>query len=228
MSNAHQFWRLNFTSGYSGYVSLAQVEYRNIDGVRVSVPTSSGSLATASSIFSGTYPASNAFNNSAGTFWNSSSSYPHWLKYDTNGLDIIDVFTVAIKIRDGYSSEQAPSVFTLEMSDDDVEWIEVLSVTGATWINGEFNLYEIDRPFKYKIAGTVLVNEVPEKRWINIYKRTDGSWVTGGYSDPVTGKYEFRMTNNQIYYAVILEDETEQIYNSQVRDFIIPTEIQGD
>ena len=101
---------------------------------------------------------------------------------------------------------------------------EVALFTTALTDNEVSTLYE-KAVFSNLISGTVLVKNVPQQRWINIYKRSDGSWVSGGYSDPVTGYYEFQVPTNEIHFAVILENEAEQIYNSQVRDLIIPDQI---
>lgn len=104
---------------------------------------SNGSVATASSTYSTSYPASAAINGdrkgtppSSGGLWHSASpgnTFPDWLQVDFNGnktIDEIDVFT----LQDNYSSPSEPTS-TMTFSLYGLTSFEVQYWNGSIWVD---------------------------------------------------------------------------------------------
>lgn len=79
-AGAHNLWRLMFAASNGGvYVQLSEVAFLDANGNNLSA----GGIASASSEYSVSYTASQAFDNSSSTDWCSrlGASFPMWLQY---------------------------------------------------------------------------------------------------------------------------------------------------
>jgi len=139
-----KYWRLTVTkdNGANAYTALTRVRLLNENGNDLTVPVASGSLATASTTYSGTYSPSNSFDDNISTFWHSSEGMPQWIKYDTNGLATIAPVTLELNIRD-QDPTRNPQDFILEYSNDDTNWTTVLTVVGETVWDTLFKTYTL-------------------------------------------------------------------------------------
>lgn len=124
---AHRYWRINVTAvGSGGYVSFEEIAFVASDGAILST----GGTASASS----TYPGENvsgALDANFSTIWHSGSgSLPEWYKYDFG----TPVDVAAVNLRSRVSSPtQAPKDFKIQYSDNNADWTDFATITGATW-----------------------------------------------------------------------------------------------
>jgi hypothetical protein len=84
-----------------------------------------GKTATASSIKSASYPASNAVDGSSGSYWAGADSSGDWLK-----IDLGEPTYVSKVVFVGYSSSYYLQDFTIQVSTDNVSYTTVATVTG--------------------------------------------------------------------------------------------------
>lgn len=113
--SAHRYWRINVTAvQFALNVSIAELQLRT--SVGGSTVTGSGT-ASASTVLDG-YPASNAFDGNASTWWNSTTTgIPQWLEYDFGSGNAFDIVEIALTIRSDDLTE-APTIFTIQYSDN--------------------------------------------------------------------------------------------------------------
>lgn len=148
----HRYWRIVATGNNGGiYVAIDEIEFRAVvDGVDQTVPQASGSLVTASSyVNTSNYPYFAFDNQQLANQWVSASitqgSINEWIKYDTNGLG--DISAVELSIRATTNAGQQENLlrdFTVEFSDDDVNWTEVANIIGETnWASGEVRTFKL-------------------------------------------------------------------------------------
>lgn len=132
-------WRINVSAVDGGAgVSLAEMQFRaTVGGASLCV----GGAPSASSIFSGGQPASNAFDGNPSTIWASASGPPQWLRYDfATGSDVNQVMIQARE--DGGTYGQTPASFDVESSADGSTWDLEWSVTGSTgWSASEIRTF---------------------------------------------------------------------------------------
>lgn len=142
---AHDYWRLNISANNGDtYLSIQEIELL-IGGVdQTSNPTGSGTnIANASSWFSGTSTATQAFDGNyvtAGNSWVTAAvaAGVGWISYrfgyPTPGTRAID----AVKIWPQVGLvNRAPRDFTIETSPDGTTWTVQKTVTGQTgWVSG--------------------------------------------------------------------------------------------
>lgn len=123
----HRYWRIHTTvstSGSDAALSLFEAELRASVG---GVDQCSGGTASASHS-SGT--AVNLFDDVAGTYWaNGGPSEASWFQYDFGISGEVDVKEISITPR--YAS-QSPSDFSLQYSDNGVDWLVLASWSGVT------------------------------------------------------------------------------------------------
>jgi len=102
-----------------------------------------GGTPTADSHFD-VYVASRAFDDDTGKGWLSdASAFPHWVKYDLGA----GVTKRARKLRI-YSWENQIDAFTLEGSNDDSNWTELLADNSSA--AAEWNEWTFDNPVNYR------------------------------------------------------------------------------
>jgi hypothetical protein len=124
---AHRYWRLLIhTNGAGGSnCSVGElVGYQaGFDGQRLS-----GGTASASSTLGG-FPASNAFDGTLSTFWNTASFVdPTWLKYDLGSGVTRDIRQITIWGRQDGFYNQNPATCDWQWSDDDVTYTTAFSL----------------------------------------------------------------------------------------------------
>lgn len=129
---AHRYWRLNLTAVTNPGTDFALAEVKFCTAV-AGASVTSGGTASASSIFSGSFPASNAFDSNITTFWHSAGgTAPQWIKYDFglgNDKDIIEVGIVPPSSR----AHQQPVSFDVQWSDDNSTWTTAWSVADTEY-----------------------------------------------------------------------------------------------
>lgn len=129
---SHLYWRLAIDGVQNSAVAAAvgEVEFRATPG---GADLCSGGTATADAIFSGSYPASNAFDNNDATLWSSTnkgSFNTAWLKYQFAAP--VSVAEVAVKARSDGFSHTSPREIKVQWSDDNVVWTTAWSIENQT------------------------------------------------------------------------------------------------
>jgi hypothetical protein len=126
-----------------------------VDFLNDGTPTADSELGAGNS-------ASKAFDNSIATYWLSDdSAFPHWVKYDL-GFGIIKK---ARKLRMYPESPQARA-FTLEGSNDDIDWTELLSEEAANV--SEWQEWEFDNTVPYRYYKITVTSNYSEDTYAGI------------------------------------------------------------
>lgn len=135
------YWRIAILSIANAPIStssssFAEMAYRSTPG---GSNIATGGTATASTQFSGAYPASNAFDGNPATIWNSSVGFAAgWVRYQFPSPVSIAEVTLTARTDTNYGVSQTPNSFRIESSPDGVTWTTEWTVasTGA-WADGE-------------------------------------------------------------------------------------------
>lgn len=141
--SSFQYWRLNFNGPTNGAgtnpISIAEVVF--YDGTGVTTVSTSGGTASASTVFSGSFVAANAFDGNAATAWAStvqpSSGSPQTLQMQFTGA--VTIAFLSLKIRNDTSAwlTQAPTAFQVQGSTNGTTWTTLQTFTGIIWgLNG--------------------------------------------------------------------------------------------
>lgn len=134
---AHPYWRILCTDSPGGiYAAFAEVEMRPSAG---GADQCAGGVATADSAYSVSYPASKAFDDDLSTMWHSGGGFPHWIKYAFPAA--VDVPVLALTARTS-ENQVTPTAFSLQWSDDDVNWTTLWSISGLDrWLSSERRVF---------------------------------------------------------------------------------------
>ena len=138
----HRYWRLYMTESTSGstmLISLYEVEFRATLG---GVDQCNGGSVLASHADSTSYK---LFDNNSSSYWvNGAPSQPTWFRYDFGEGEEVSVAEILILPR--YAS-QSPKAFSLEFSDNDLDWSEVHRWQDVSnWIGGVEKLFSPPPP----------------------------------------------------------------------------------
>lgn len=140
----HPYWRINISEVQSGtYVSIEEIEMRATVG---GADQCTGGTASADSVYSGTYAASNAFNDvvNTSTPWASGSGFPHWIKYAFAAPVSVAEITIRSNSAAYGGANEHPKAFTIEWSDDDLSWTVARTVTAQTgWAYNEVRAFTV-------------------------------------------------------------------------------------
>lgn len=148
---ASLYWRLYITATNNGLFNvrctIAELEMRATVG---GADQCNGGTASASRQ-SGSYPASQAFDNDDNTFWEAIELDETfvWLQYEfTSPVDVREISIKAVSNRGSW----APKDFDLQYSDNGTDWNTVQSFTGEIFTDGEQREFAIPGPI---VDGTV-------------------------------------------------------------------------
>jgi hypothetical protein len=152
---AHRYWRLNVTAnGGAPLLTIHEIQFREVAGTP---QLFSGGTASASSQNSATFAASKAADNSATTYWaTANGSNTGWWKYDYgagNDKDIVEI--TVYTSTDAFFNPYAPTVFTLEYSDDNSSWTAAASIAGITWSAGETKVFTLPLTPEVRVSQIV-------------------------------------------------------------------------
>ncbi len=128
-------WRINITARQSAgdWSSLAEVEMRESAG---GADACTGGTASASHA-SGSFPASQAFDNNTSTLWASgTNALPNWLQYTFAA----PVSIVQLSLRSNFATD-SPTTFDIQYWDGGA-WVTSWSVASSgTWSNNETKVF---------------------------------------------------------------------------------------
>lgn len=123
---AHRYWRLwcveNFGNAFAGNMAASSIELRvNSGGSNLSV-TGNGT-PSASAVGAAGFEADKAFDANTATYWYSGSvALPTWIKWDFGAGNAQDINHLTIINGTSPVSSQMIKRWTLQFSDDDVNW----------------------------------------------------------------------------------------------------------
>jgi hypothetical protein len=137
MPVTQQYWRIFVNGPPNGagtnVVAIAEVVFLDTNNAPISL---SGGTASASSVFSGSFVAANAFDGNPSTAWASlatpSSGSPQWLQYQFTGAVPVVVISIAVR-NDSAWTIQSPPTFLIQSSPDGTTWTTQNTVTGFNW-----------------------------------------------------------------------------------------------
>jgi hypothetical protein len=131
-------WRLNVTASNGSIVCVGELALRTANG-GPSVAT--GGAAAASSTYSGSYAASQAFDGTAsGLPWASNGGAPQWLMYTFSGAQEIIEYVLTAPSDGNYTS--APKTWSLQYQDTDGSWIDAdVRSNQPAWTASEARTY---------------------------------------------------------------------------------------
>jgi hypothetical protein len=136
----HRYWRINVTAITSGLIAaIGELEMQETEfGPNVCT----GGTPSADTEFNASFLATNAFDgNLAGSPWAStSSSLPHWLRYDFGAGNDVEINAVGMHARTS-SLETMPTAFDVQFSDDGSSWTTAWSESGLSWSAREFKKF---------------------------------------------------------------------------------------
>lgn len=139
---AYRYWRINATATTNGSaVGIFEVELRtSVGGADVTTP-STPTLGGGAGTVGATAP---AVDNNTTTYWSGSFTPPSWIRFDLTTPRMIK--EVAIMARDLQSTPftGAPTSFTIEASEDGVDFAVAATFTGVTgWNNTVFKNFTV-------------------------------------------------------------------------------------
>lgn len=141
---AHRYWRFKVNSSWgASYAAIAALQLR-VTAASANLSITGNGTASASSVYSGTYPASDAFDaNTTTTRWASiiTSTFPgEWVKWDFGIGNSQDIGHMTIV---NSTAETTANVNTgvLQYSDDDSAWVDWIFVSGNSSAAGITNLW---------------------------------------------------------------------------------------
>lgn len=138
-----QYWRLFAKrDGGPNAPAVAELQFRATPG---GADQATGGTASASSIFSGSFPASAAFDDDAGTLWSTSSAATFgWLQYQFSGT--VEVAQIALTARNDTAVTTTPSALAVQYSaTGSAPWTTLLNDESETgWSLGETRTYTDD------------------------------------------------------------------------------------
>lgn len=150
-------YRLFFTENNSGAttntISLAEVDFVNRNGIKVST----GGTATSDSIYGAGWEADKAFdgvyNGNAG--WSSNNSaWPHWLEYEFATPK--NVYEFRVTYFDGATSDAAPKSFAIQTTQNGTTWADQYNIIGQTgWTDSETRFYRTVDP-RWEMVTSVM------------------------------------------------------------------------
>lgn len=132
---SHSYWRIFVRSANSDYAGLTEFELRPSPGGE---DQASGGTASASGIYSGSFVASNAFDNNMSTFWIGSSTSYNWLQYSF--ASPVSVGEVLIQSRTDGNPQNTPSLWAIQFADSSSgPWTTAFNVNSGSlsYSNGE-------------------------------------------------------------------------------------------
>lgn len=137
---SHLYWRYVFMAADtpSNAACIAEGQFRATVG---GADQASGGTASASSIFSGSYIASNAFDNNNTTLWSAANATGYsWLQYQFSSA--VNVAEIAIISRhDGFQTT-SPGELAIQYSDNGTLWTTAWVELGETgWSNTETRVF---------------------------------------------------------------------------------------
>jgi hypothetical protein len=146
-AGSHQYWRLLYSalSGSDSFAAISEFQLRTaVGGASVAV----GGVASASSQYSSSFSASQAFDGSMSTSWSSVSgdTVGAWLAYKlTTALAIVEIsLGVQNTNSGGVRPAQMPGAFSIQYSDDGITWATAQTFTGQTgWVHGEVRTFAL-------------------------------------------------------------------------------------
>lgn len=121
-------------------VGIAELALKDSAGSTIST----GGTAIASSTNSVSFPASNAFDSNTATTWYSASNrhVGEWIGYDFGSSKAVYTFTIT---PDPGFAQGAPRDFSLEYSDDAVNWKTHTEFYSSTWVAGTPQTFTVPR-----------------------------------------------------------------------------------
>ncbi|MNW25225.1 Alkaline phosphatase precursor [compost metagenome] len=146
-----------------------------------------------------------------------SANNPYWLKIDTGAKATVSRFEIKHAGAGGEQAELNTSDYTIEVSDDDVNWEQVVTVTGNVYDETEHPLSKQVTARYYKLSITAPNNTDDGNFAANIYEFEAYGYMEKPIAIPVTG-----ISLNQSALQLMV-GETEQLSASATpEDAILP------
>jgi hypothetical protein len=153
---AHRYWRFNITATVGSQpAGIAEVSMASSPG---GANLLGSGTPSASSIYSGSYPASNACDGNPTTFW-SAATITSWWQYDFGAGNAYDIREFKITARND-TNQCSQSGWTLQWSDNGSAWSDACYYIQPTWTAGQTQTFAVPQPgaahriWRFNIAST--------------------------------------------------------------------------
>ncbi|RYF02378.1 MAG: discoidin domain-containing protein [Comamonadaceae bacterium] len=139
---AYRYWRINASTTTNGYaVGIFEIELRTVVGgpdvTTSSTPTTGGGTSTVGA----TAP---AVDNNTTTYWQGSFTPPSWIRMDLVTPQMIKEVAILARNLAVSPNTGAPANFTIEASEDGVDFAVAATFTGVTgWSNTVFKTFPL-------------------------------------------------------------------------------------
>jgi F5/8 type C domain. len=173
----HKYWRI-FYAAVSFSPSLAELQFHATSG---GPSLCIGGVAAASNIYSPSFPASNAFDGNAATYWATSGTGNFWLSYALISPSAVE--EIFVQSRPDFGG-QWPQNLDIQYSDDNISWTTLWSIpTQTAWPNGEGRTFS--RPSTDPYYGSVISLLHFDKQYVQT------AWTVSGTANISTAQSKF-------------------------------------
>lgn len=177
---AHKFWRIVISrNNGNAYTTLSEVQMRATVG---GADQCTGGFASCSGMGDPAWNADKVFDDNGSTFWAQQVQSGAWVMYEfASPVDVAE-YTLS-PTPDGSSLAQSPKSFTLEFSDDGINWGFADARTGQTgWTLGEVRAFTVSMP------ATIVRLEMFAANGGTVLEMTEVEFrATSGGADQCTG-----------------------------------------
>ena len=155
-SIAYKYYRFTAISIPATEFRIARFRlYRRDDGVdqiqnivpQLFSANQDGYTVTASSQYDNNHTAWHAFDRNSTTLWAANGSFPAWLRIELPNATAID--SMKITVRNDDTLNEGPSNFSIQGSNDGVDWDTLAAYNAITWIKGESKVFNFDNNTPY-------------------------------------------------------------------------------
>lgn len=220
------FWRIYILDNNGGgYTAITEVDmYEKLGGPDLCQPDVEGTPSAKSTHWN--HDMLNAFDDvkTSNAGWLTFDVADTWIQFEFFEPKRIVQFELTVST----TLDRAPKTFWMEYSNDGVNWTKLNEFTVTDWVGLEPRKFLTGiPPISHRVTGRVVNNRGLgiEGRLIYVHSGNDHSILGTGYTDRIG------MFSVDIPYtpgAMIRVVDPDQLYNTEVRENIIPVEIPSD
>ncbi len=174
---SHSYWRVFCNGAAADVIALCEVAFASSVG---GAQEATGGTAIASSAYSTSYAAANAFDGNTSTIWAAGSAANEWIGYQF--ASPAKVVEVRLTARADGSYAQAPTGVIIQYSDNGSTWTSAWTPAVAAWTQGEVQTFDAPaapaQAASTTLAGLTDVDEstAPTDGQVLTYSASEQKW----------------------------------------------------